>query len=223
MTGPQRVTARLLAVCRVHSLHLDPGVVGVTAIDKRPLDEPVAVRRLGLYGDVIADREHHGGPDKAVYAYAQESADRWAGDLGEDVPPGRFGENLRTAGLDVDGAEVGERWQVGAEGTGPLLEVTMPRIPCQTFGRWLGQERWVRRFTEGGLPGAYLRVVRPGRLAAGDAVDVVHRPGHGVSVARWFTDPTPADARTLVEADEAGDVELAPALRAYVDRALTRA
>jgi MOSC domain-containing protein YiiM len=217
------VTARLLAVCRVHRLHLDPGTVGVTAIDKRPLDEPVAVRRLGLYGDVIADREHHGGPDKAVYAYAQESADRWADELGGPVAPGQFGENLRTAGLDVDGAEVGERWQVGDEGAGPLLEVTMPRIPCQTFGRYLGQERWVRRFSAGGLPGAYLRVVRTGRLAAGDAVTVVHRPGHGVSVARWFSDGSSADARLLLEADEAGAVELAPALRAYVDRALTRA
>jgi MOSC domain-containing protein YiiM len=217
------VTGRLLAVCRVHRLHLDPGVVGVTAIDKRPLDEPVAVRRLGLYGDVIADREHHGGPDKAVYAYAQESADRWADELGGPVAPGQFGENLRTAGLDVDGAEVGERWQVGDDGVGPLLEVTMPRIPCQTFGRYLGQERWVRRFTAAGLPGAYLRVLRTGRMAADDAVAVVHRPGHGVSVARWFSDGSPADARLLVEADEAGAVELAPALRAYVDRALTRA
>lgn len=198
--------SEVLAVCRVGALHADDGQVGVTAIDKRPVDGPVRVRRLGLFGDVQADRADHGGPDKALYAYDDAEAAYWAVELGHDVRMGQFGENLRTRGLDVDGAEFGERWRIGAQ---VVVEVTMPRTPCATFGRWLGQERWVRRFSDRGRVGAYLRVVERGEVAAGDAVEVVHRPGHGVSVSAWFRDPTPEDARTLLGARDGGTLELA--------------
>lgn len=211
-----------MAVCRVHALLPDPGTVGVTAIDKRPVDGPVVAGPYGLFADVQADRKDHGGPDRAVYAYAQEAAQAWAARLGREVVPGLFGENLRTAGLDVDGAVIGERWQVGEPGVGPELEVTMPRTPCATFGRRLGEERWVRRFTEGGMPGAYLRVARRGALRAGDPVRVAHRPEHGVTVAQWFTGPTGERARALLAAQDAGQVRLAEALLAHVRPALAR-
>ncbi|WP_206691063.1 MOSC domain-containing protein [Quadrisphaera sp. INWT6] len=143
----------LLAVCRVHQLLPDPGVFGVTAIDKRPVGGPVRVRPFGVWGDVQADRADHGGRDKALYAYAQEAADRWAAELEREVPPGTFGENLRTSGVDVDGAEVGERWSVGADpATALVVEVTMPRTPCATFARRMREERWVRRFARSGRP-----------------------------------------------------------------------
>ncbi|MEG3616349.1 MOSC domain-containing protein [Isoptericola haloaureus] len=175
--------AELLAVCRVHELHPDPGTVGVTAIDKRPVDGRVRAGRFGLYADVQADRANHGGVDQAVYAYAEEDAGYWAEELDRDVTPGLFGENLRTRGLDVSGALIGERWRIGTA----VLEVTQPRTPCATFARRLGSpERWVRRFTEANRTGAYLRVVETGELGAGDAVEVVRRPSHGVSVAGWF-------------------------------------
>jgi len=200
------VMSEVLAVCRVAELHPDDGQVGVTAIDKRPVDGPVKVRRLGLFGDVQADRADHGGPDKALYAYDDAEAAYWAVELGHDVGMGQFGENLRTRGLDVDGAEIGERWRVGAQ---VVVEVTMPRTPCATFGRWLGQERWVRRFGDRGHVGVYLRVVERGEVAAGDAVEVVHRPGHVVTVGGWFRDPTPDHARALLAARDAGTLELA--------------
>ncbi|MGW2093456.1 MOSC domain-containing protein [Promicromonospora sukumoe] len=174
--------AELLAVCRVYVLHPDPGTVGVTAIDKRPVEGRVKVRPYGLYADVQADRANHGGLDQAVYAYAQEDADHWSVELGREVTPGLFGENLRISGLDVNGAVIGEQWRIGSA----LLEVTQPRTPCQTFGRRLGEQRWVRRFTQANRTGAYLRVVENGDLGAGDTVDVVHHPLHGVTVADWF-------------------------------------
>lgn len=203
----------LIAVCRVHQLLPDAGTVGVTAIDKRPVEGPVRVRALGAHGDVQADRYDHGGRDKALYAYAQEAADRWVAELQRDVPPGLFGENLRTAGVDVDGAEVGERWRIGT-GDDPLeVEVTMPRTPCATFARRMGEERWVRRFARSGAPGAYLRVLRPGTVTAGDPVAVLSRPGHGVGVGRWLVGADPADARTLLACAADGGVDLAPELR----------
>ncbi|HWV78533.1 MAG TPA: MOSC domain-containing protein, partial [Isoptericola sp.] len=161
----------LLAVCRVFALLPDAGTVGVTAIDKRPVQGRVKARPYGLYADVQADRANHGGLDQAVYAYAQEDAEWWGAELGYEVTPGLFGENLRTRGLEVSRAMVGERWRVGTA----LLEVTLPRTPCQTFARRLDSPpRWVRRFTQANRTGAYLRVVENGDLAAGDAVEVVH-------------------------------------------------
>ena len=210
----------VVAVCRVFQLLPDTDVVGVTAIDKRPVPGPVKVNDLGLYGDVQADRAFHGGLDQAVYAYSDESAQWWAAQLGSDVTPGMFGENLRTAGIDVDGAVIGERWRVGSE---VVLEVTGPRIPCATFGRFLGQRSWVRRFADAGLVGAYLRVVHRGYVSAGDPVEVVHRPAHGVTVSGWFAGNPPQAAAALAAAQRAGHVRLAGTLVDQVERALTRA
>jgi MOSC domain-containing protein YiiM len=158
-----------------------------TAIDKRALDGPVEVRApgdrasglgSGLVGDEIGDHRHHGGDEQAVYAFGREELDGWAVQLGRDLPNGSFGENLTTQGLEVSEALIGERWRVGDD---VVLQVTGPRIPCGTFRTHLGVRGWVRRFTAAGRSGAYLSVVTPGRIAAGDPVTVVHRPDHGVT------------------------------------------
>ena len=114
---------------------------------------------------------------------------------------------------------VGERWQVGAAGSGPLLEVTMPRTPCATFTHRMGERGWARRFAEGGRPGAYLRVLANGTLRAGDAVEVVHRPSHGVTIAAVFTGSDPGGPAALLQAVERGEVDLARSMRPYVARA----
>ncbi|GAA2862179.1 MOSC domain-containing protein [Nonomuraea rubra] len=153
-----------------------------TAIDKRAVGHRVAVRANGLDGDERADRKHHGSPDSAVYSYAREDYDWWERELGRELRDGRFGENLTTSGIDVNGALVGERWRVGSA----LLEVTKPRTPCVVFRNWMDEPGWVKRFTHAERPGAYLRVVELGELGAGDEVEVVSRPEVGVSVADWF-------------------------------------
>ncbi|WP_418275232.1 MOSC domain-containing protein [Isoptericola jiangsuensis] len=218
----------ILAVCRVHQLLPDGGPVGITAIDKRPVGGRVRAGRLGLYADVQADRANHGGEDQAVYAYAGEDAAFFAPELGRDVPPGLFGENLRTQGVDVNGAVIGERWRIGSA----QLEVSQPRTPCATFARRLGSPpRWVRRFTEANRTGAYLRVVEPGELGAGDAVEVVSTPGHGVTVAAWFGAwnagaPGFAEsarlARALRRAADDGEIRLSADLDSRTAKALAR-
>ncbi|GHD10104.1 MOSC domain-containing protein [Zhihengliuella salsuginis] len=216
--GEPVAVGRLEAVCRVHQLAPDAGAVGVTAIDKRPVETAVKVARLGLYADVQADREHHGGEEQAVYAYAQEEADAWGERLGRDIPAGLFGENLRISGLAVSDAVIGERWSIGeAE-----LEVTIPRTPCATFARRMGEERWVRRFTEQADTGCYLRVVRKGRIAAGDAVAVVMRPSHGITVRDLFVGPTPEQAAALRDGRRAGEWELSPKAAREVEQVLAR-
>lgn len=220
-------TGEVLAVCRVHALLPDAGQVGVTAIDKRPVDGPVKVRRLGLYADLQADRANHGGEEQAVYAYGQDDADWWTGRLEREIPAGLFGENLRVRGIPVSEAVVGERWAVGTA----LLEVTQPRTPCSTFARRLGEDRWVKRFTQANRTGAYLRVVRNGELRAGDAVTVCYRPEHGVTLADWFgawngrgTDPERAAdvARRLLGAHLEGDVSLTAEMLASAETAAGR-
>ncbi|MFE6287553.1 MOSC domain-containing protein [Streptomyces sp. NPDC057877] len=195
---------------------------GVTGIDKRPVDGPVRVAApgpkgvggSGLAGDTICHTRHHGGDDQAVYAVAREDLDDWERELGRPLANGAFGENLTTSGLDVSGALIGERWRIGPE---LVLEITCGRIPCRTFQGHMGEKGWVRRFTQKGAPGAYLRVIQPGEIQAGDPVRVVHRPDHAVTVALAFRAETTERALLprLLAAGEALHPELLAAAREY--------
>ncbi|MEV0051335.1 MOSC domain-containing protein [Saccharopolyspora shandongensis] len=160
---------------------------GWTGIDKLPAAS-VAVREpppsgSGLAGDTICDSANHGGPDQAVYAYAREDLDAWERELGRTLRSGSFGENLTTDGLDVTGALIGQRWRIGRDA---VLQVTVPRIPCRTFAVWLGRNGWVKTFVQRAVPGAYLRVARPGLVSAGDRIEAENRPAHDVTVGMVF-------------------------------------
>jgi MOSC domain-containing protein YiiM len=150
-----------------------------SAIVKAPVAGRVAVRGINLAGDDQADRTVHGGTEQAVYAYASEDTAWWSEQLDRPLGPGAFGENLTLAGLDVSGARVGERWRIGTV----ELRVTAPRVPCFKLGAVMGDQRFLRRFLHALRPGAYLAIVEEGELGAGDAVEIVHRPEHAVSVA----------------------------------------
>ena len=134
-----------------------------TAIDKRPVAAAVPAGVLGLAGDEQADRAGHGGPDQALYAYAREDLDWWAARLGRPVRDGMFGENVTTAGLDLNGALIGEIWQFGSV----VVQVTAPRIPCIVFRNWMGEKGWIRK---GGTP----RGKCPGASAAGALDSATH-------------------------------------------------
>jgi MOSC domain-containing protein YiiM len=150
-----------------------------TAIWKRPVEGRVALRGVNLAGDDQADRTVHGGPDKAVYAYGAEDTEWWEAELGAPLGPGAFGENLTVRGVPVSEAVIGERWAVGST----LLEVAQPRLPCFKLGLRMGDPGFLKRFAAARRPGAYLRVIREGDIAASDAIEVVHRPAHGVTSA----------------------------------------
>jgi MOSC domain-containing protein YiiM len=149
-----------------------------TAIWKEPVVRSVAVREMNIAGDDQADRSVHGGPDKAVYAYAREDTDWWEQELGRPLEHGTFGENLTVRGLDVTNSLVGERWRIGTA----LMEVSQPRLPCFKLGLRMGDPRFVKRFASAMRPGAYLRIVEEGEVSAGDAVEVVRRPAHEITV-----------------------------------------
>ena len=150
-----------------------------TGIWKTPIDNAsVMARGVNLDGDDQADRRVHGGPDKAVYAYAEEDYRYWAQVEGLVVTPGLFGENLTTRGLELRDAMVGDRWRVGSA----VLEVAQPRLPCYKLGIRMGDDDFPRRFEEAGRMGAYLRIVTEGVVAPGDRIEVISRPEHGVTL-----------------------------------------
>ena len=184
-----------------------------SGIVKRAATGAVAVGSTGLAGDEQADRVNHGGPYKAAYAYAREDAAWWEEQLGRALDTGAFGENLTLAGVDITGARIGERWRIGSV----ELEVSGPRVPCSKLGARMGDSLFPRRFVAAGRPGAYLAVVAPGTVHAGDAVSVVHRPDHDVTVGMVF-EIALRDRARLAELDPAR-ADMNPELLSWLYRA----
>jgi MOSC domain-containing protein YiiM len=197
----------------------------LTGIDKVAASESVMVRApgpmhgglgSGLVGDTIGNQKLHGGDDQAVYAYAREDLDAWEIQLQSTLTNGMFGENLTTSGIDVTGARIGERWRVGSDGV--LLEVSAPRTPCRTFAAFLHLNQWIKTFTQAGKPGAYLRVISPGTVRAGDAITIDYRPDHDVTIGLVFRArmSEPELLPRLLVADA-----LSAELKAYAQRRVT--
>lgn len=210
---------RLGAVCTVAQLFEVRERSLMSGIDKRAADGPVTLLTHGVLGDVQGDREHHGGIFKAVYAYSREVREAYAAALGTELPDGFFGENLATVGQDTDHAVIGERWRVG----GAELEATCPRSPCGTFAAWMGDRRWGRAFTAQGRAGAYFRVRVEGEVRAGDRIEVIERPDHGVTIADAFRGLDPHQARTLLDWAEGTGTVLYDTLVGAAQTALSRA
>jgi MOSC domain-containing protein YiiM len=169
-----------------------------TAICKEPVSGPVLAEGVNLAGDDQADRRIHGGPDKAVYAYALEDYEWWAGYLGRTLPPGTFGENLTTVGIDVTNSGIGDRWRVG----GAVLEVTQPRDPCFKLALRMGEAGFGKQFNAARRPGAYLRIVEPGLITGGDPITVVGAAPPALRIADLFVDELTPDLLQRIVADE---------------------
>lgn len=210
-----QLSGRVVSVNVVHTI--TRGRSRETAIDKRPVDGPVCVGLLGLAGDIQCDQRHHGGPDKAVYAYAVEDSRWWQQQLQRDIPPGLLGENLTTEHVDVTHALIGERWRLGGP-SGPLLEVRMPRTGCANLAARMDIPRFQHRFNATGRVGAYLSVLQEGTVQADAGLEVEFRPGHEVTVADVCAASDPAAMRRLLDSP----VDLAPPMRDLAQRALTR-
>jgi MOSC domain-containing protein YiiM len=184
----------------------------VTAIWKAPVAGRVPVAGVNLSGDRQADLRVHGGPDKAVYAYAIEDYRWWSSELDSEITVATFGENLTVEGADLDSAVVGDVWEVGTA----ALRVTQPRLPCFKLGIRMGDAAFVDRFDEAARYGVYLRIVREGDVGAGDAITRVSRPDHGLTssaIAALHAFPDHDRLRQLIEIDDVPDTWREWALR----------
>ena len=174
-----------------------------SAIWKNPVNGKVFARGINLEGDDQADREAHGGYDKAVYVYASEDLTWWGNEIGREIKPGELGENLTLKGISVNEALIGELWKVGEV----TLEVSEPRIPCWRLGVRMNDKTFPRKFTKALRPGAYLRIVQEGSLEKGNSVEVLEKPDHALSVRDVFEiyTQTHANANRILEVSKMSD------------------
>ena len=202
---------KVLSINITHTVHDGPwtGSEGKTGIDKRAAIGPVRFSNEQVDGDVIVDRNHHGGFHQAVYAYAREDADWWQNELGIPIAHGRFGENLTTTGIDVNQCLVGERWKVGST----ILEVSQPRIPCRVFAGFWNRPTLIKEFMAAGKPGTYLRIIQEGEITAGDSIEIISRPSHAITIADLYA--TKNGDRSKVEEIAAVD-ELSPKFKEWI-------
>jgi MOSC domain-containing protein YiiM len=184
----------------------------MSAIVKAPVAGRVRVEGINVVGDAQADMRVHGGPNKAVYAYAREDSDWWQERLGRDIPDAMFGENLTTEGVDVTNALIGERWRIGTA----EFEVCQPRLPCSKLGLRFGDLKMVKAFGEASRPGANLRIITEGEIGAGDELEITHRPEHDITVA-LVSDAILLDETLLEQALSAPELaeDLADAMRQH--------
>jgi MOSC domain-containing protein YiiM len=182
-----------------------------TGVWKTPVAGRVKARGTNLDGDVQVDRDNHGGPYKAIYAYAAEDLAYWEQHLGRPLGPGALGENLTIVGINPNTALIGERWAVGST----LLEVSEPRSPCYRLALRHAEPKLVRDFAVAERPGAYLRIIQPGDIGAGDAIQVVWRPEHDVTIRlafqAWLVD------RSLIPRLRPALTHLSPAWQRWID------
>jgi len=155
-----------------------------TGIFKFPTQNAVKVTKLGLEGDVIVSKKHHGGPDQAVYVYGAGDYEWWSKELGMDVSPGTFGENLTISALESAVFNIGDYLQVGEV----TLQVTAPRIPCGTFAARMNDPQWVKAFRHAERPGLYCRVLQEGLVKTGDPVSIERYAGETISIPEMFRD-----------------------------------
>jgi len=158
--------------------------VELTGIFKFPTDEPVKVGTLGLEGDVIISKKHHGGPDQAVYIYGRADYEWWANELGKEIPAGMFGDNLTISELESAQFNIGDYLHIGDV----TLQVTAPRIPCETFAARMEDPQWVKKFRQAERPGLYCRAVKGGFVKAGEAVSIEKYEGETISILQMFRD-----------------------------------
>jgi MOSC domain-containing protein YiiM len=149
-----------------------------SAIWKQPVTGRRWFRGVNVDGDDQADRRVHGGPTKAVYAYAAEDYAWWGATLSVDLEPGTFGENLTVSGIELADRGVGERWRIGSA----VLRVTEPRIPCFKLGMRMGDAEFVHQFADAARPGSYLAIEIEGEVGAGDPIDLLDRPDHEITI-----------------------------------------
>ena len=178
------MSARVISINITSVVHQGEwtGSEGRTGIDKRSVSGAIEFKDNGVVGDRVIDTNVHGGYEQAVYAYASEDAQWWEKEINEEIPAGRFGENLTTEGIDVNAALIGEQWKIGSV----ILEVSQPRIPCRVFAGFWKRATLIKDFTQAGRPGTYLRIIQEGRAQAGDSIEVIFKPNHTVTISDLF-------------------------------------
>jgi MOSC domain-containing protein YiiM len=163
---------------------INKGRTEITGIYKNPLSGPVQITKLGIAEDFIGSPKHHGGPDQALYIYGEKDYQWWASEIGKEMLPGMFGENLTISDLESGSFYIGDFLHIGDV----TLQVTAPRIPCSTFATRMGDPQWVKKFRAAERPGLYVRVIHEGGLSTETEVHVEKYTSETISLIQMFRD-----------------------------------
>ncbi|WP_420144508.1 MOSC domain-containing protein [Sphingobium sp.] len=156
-----------------------------SAIAKRPVAGPVRVGWDGFENDMVADRVHHGGWDKAIHLYPQDHYDWWRERKGDHPlfdAPGAFGENIASRGLTEEGICLGDRFSLGSA----VVVVSHGRQPCWKLDHRFGARDVMATIVKTARSGLYFRVVQEGEVEAGTDMILLDRPLPDWSIARVF-------------------------------------
>ena len=174
---------------------LTPQGTVLTSIFKSPVSGRIPVRGHNLLGDRQADLSVHGGPNKAIYAYASEHGAYWQSILNREIVPGHFGENLTTSGLLEGEVQIADTYRIGTA----VLRVTQPRMPCFKLNLRFDLHTMVKLFWQSGFSGIYFGIVEEGAITAGDSITLLERVIHSVTIAEVVQAYKHPDNDELVE------------------------
>lgn len=177
-----------------------------SAINRRPVNGPLELTADGFVGDRVSDLRWHGGPDKAACIYPFDHYAFWEERLGRELPVPSFGENLTTEGLLEAQVCIGDTLRFGRA----LTQVTQPRQPCFKLANKLDESRMIKWINERGWTGLYVRTLKPGMVAAGDAIELLDRPRPHMTIARAMQimldkKGSPDDMQELLSVPELSD------------------
>lgn len=150
-----------------------------TGIFKQPVEGVRFLRKVQLEGDGQGDLKNHGGPDKALCAYAQDHFPYWERTLGIEIKAGAFGENVTLVGMTEQEVCIGDRYKLG----GAVVEVSQPRQPCFKLAMKHGVSDLVAQVQRTGYTGYYFRVIEEGPIEEGSPILLLHRGKEGRTIA----------------------------------------
>lgn len=146
---------------------------------KKVVNEKVWANTLCLEGDEVADKIHHGGVDKAIFANSYENYTRWQNFLElKNIPFGALSENLTLNGFHESNVFLGDIHQVGSV----LLQVSQPRKPCWKISKRWKNKDFTKEIYTSGLTGWYYRVLQEGFIKTGDEVTLVSQEKIKISI-----------------------------------------
>lgn len=153
-----------------------------TGIFKFPVREPIYLETDDVLNDHVIDRKYHGGADKACYLYSADHYSYWHNLYPElELTWGIFGENLTVEGLDEANVNIGDIFEIGET----VVQATQPRQPCFKLEFRFNDNRIVKQFVESGFAGVYVRVLKTGKVQAGDSMKLIERQ-NSISIHKVF-------------------------------------
>jgi len=152
-----------------------------SGIFKQPVKGPVWVSKTGLAGDGQADRENHGGPEKAIFVYPVDHYVDWQKEIpSSEIGPGGMGENFLLGNASEELVAIGDVFEIGDA----VIQVSQPRQPCWKPARRFKTKDLALLIQNTGRTGWYFRVLKEGFIEEGQKLTLVERPYPKWTVAK---------------------------------------